>query len=88
MNIGVIRKSSTSTAQDGGSLNTHHLITSWSKKNKNTGIKMTLNLSKKLSYILGFYDDMYTFEQKGDGGSSDFYAFFKKGDITTDKSNG
>ena len=83
------KKSTTGKAQDGGTLNSCCLITtSWSKKKKNAGMKITLNLSKKLSYMLGFYEETYIFEQKGDGKSSDYYAFFKKADIMPDKSDG
>ena len=58
------------------------------QKKKNTGIKITINFSQQLSYMLGFYETAYEFEQKGDGKMSDYYAYIKKGDTMYDKSDG
>ena len=83
------KKGSGNKAMDGRSLNEFRLVSrSWSKKKKNTGIKITINLSPQLTYMFGFYDSTYIFEQKGDGTMSDGYAQIKKADTMCDKSDG
>ena len=83
------KKGTTNKAMDGGKLNEFRLIlTSWSKKKKNSGIKLIMNFSQQLSYMLGFYEPTYEFEQKVDGKTSDYYAYIKKADTMHDKSDG